>query len=140
MELFGLNTPLFALIGAYLIGMVLIGYPMGKWSLIAWKYPEKHRFISKVLFPVNSASNTVGQVEYDFEGGSSHSVIMHMLDVDSSLHKNDPLPLAQYIVLQMIFWPIRIAFTLVACTVITILSLPTQGAKLLMRCKKCVEI
>lgn len=147
MELFGVNIPVSALIGAYLTGMVLVGYPMGKWSLKAWKYPEKYPLLGKVLFPDNSATNRVGtkHTSEDIDGTFNNlPITMDMFDVHDALRDNTPLPLAKYIVVQMMIWPVRVAFTVIACTLFFFFSqlgmMPTYGAKLLMHCKKCTEI
>jgi hypothetical protein len=125
------------LFGIYVIGMVLIGFPVGKWSLRVWKNPKNYRNMSRVLFPLNSARNMVGKRVVEavmsslgWEEYDNLPMAMGMFNVHDGLHNNDPLPQAQYILLQMMVWPIRITYILVAPIAIKSVSI----------FKKCAEI
>lgn len=144
MEFFGFVVPVWVLALVYVVGMPLIGYPMGKCSLKAWKYPSQYPIIGMIMFPFNSAENIIGKRENDGDGGNNVPLTMDMFNVHYALEQGVRLPIAQYLVMQMICWPLRVVFTLIASTLFFVFrqlgNLPTYGAKLLVRCEKCTKI
>lgn len=140
MEFFGFFVPVWVLFLVYVIGMPLIGLPMGKWSLRSWKSPWLYPAIGGIMFPINRLWDSIGILEYDDEGGSNLPLSMHVLDIDNALHNNEMLTLAVYLVIQMTCWPMRIIYTVIANAFIFVVSTPTYAAKILLRCKRCVEI
>lgn len=131
------------ILALYFIGMPLIGYPVGKLSLKAWKYPEKFPQLRKILFPLNWCGDTVGKYQDNGDDGDNLPMTM-TTKIHGAIGSGDPLPLAKYLVMQMFIWPLRLAYTVVVlCIIITfgaVLNFPAFAAKQLMRCKRCVEI
>lgn len=146
MEFFDVYIPFSVLIWAYLIGAVCIGYPIAKWSLRAWKYPRKYPRIAMVLFPVNSYRDHVGVkirrgTENDSDGPTNNVPIgMFMCDVYDTPVADNAVPIARYIILQMVVWPARLSYTMILGTAITCCHTYTLLVKQLARCKSCIEI
>ncbi len=139
MEIFGLLVPMWALfLSIYVIGMPLIGYPVGKFSLKSWKYPKKYPRLGKILFPLGDGD----EFGYDPRRPlrSEPTPTMAAFGVNNALVYNDPLPLAQYLVIQTFIWPLRLVYTIVMLSIVIAFGFPTFAGKQLMRCKRCVDI
>lgn len=71
---------------------------------------------------------------------SEPSPTMAAFGVNNALVYNDPLPLAQYLIIQTFIWPLRLVYTIVMLSIVIAFGFPTFAGKLLMRCKRCVDI
>ena len=105
------------LLGLYVIGMVAIGFPMGFWSLRAWKDPEHNKQLGYLLFPFTSYLGSFGAKYYQpcaaplmremilNKGG--HTILLNNYGEYPHLR-------ARYIVATMLLWPNRFLSSL--CT------------------------
>ncbi len=156
MEIFGMVIPLWVIITTYLTGMVIIGYPMGHYSLKVWKYPLGYKLTRKVLFPIASQDSKIISIDdaSDFAGA---------FRLNKALRDNDRLTLMRYVFSTMLLWPVRFSylFSVVFCAIVwkmcflclTKIIYPflifvgwvanvvtTLGARGLLVCKKCSQI
>lgn len=114
MELFGTCFYLWqVLLAVYIVGMFAIGYPMGKYSIIVWKRPYKkgarRLLLGIFLFPVNGIRFTVGTIE---KINPYYPLLMKILKMDMGFALGDKNVLAEYRIIQMIVWPIRLTYIL----------------------------
>lgn len=154
MEIFGMFVPLWVIVTTYIVGMFVIGYPMGYYSLKAWKYyPESYSLGRKLLFPIASKNKKITSIDdaSDFTGG---------FRLNKALEHNDKFVLMRYIFTTMLLWPVR--FSYLSCILLWTLTwnilhfcltkivypfllfvgwiantITTLGAKGLLVCKKC---
>ena len=109
---------------------------MGKLMLFSWSLRDDS-LLRRALF----SSYTWMGIHYYAGNGSPNSVptIMSKLGVPKAIAENDPMPQEQYVVAQMLIWPARVSYSLVALFFVllshTIAQLPIIGGKLILSLK-----
>lgn len=148
--------PLWVLVATYIVGMCVIGYPMGYYSLKVWKHPIEYSFARKLLFPISSQDRKITNI-------SKASMLADILNTDRALKNSDRQELMRYVFSSMLLWPMRFSYLvslaslwvtwkLFAFTMMKIVypiltfvcwvigSFTGLGAKGLLACKKCSQI
>lgn len=106
MEIFGMFVPLWAIVTTYIVGMFVIGYPMGYYSLKAWKYyPESYSLGRKLLFPIASKNKKITNID-------EASDFTEAFQLDKALKNNDDFTIMKYVIWTMLLWPIRFLYLL----------------------------
>lgn len=158
MEIFSMFIPLWGIITTYVIGMFVIGYPMGLYSLKVWKHnPHGSSFAEQILFPFIYYNMT------NPKDISKAGLLADMLQTSSALEKDDRTALMQYVFWTMLLWPIRFMYLSVIHTAVVIVRIlyfcgkdilspilsgvglllkifSLGGARVLLACKKCSSI
>lgn len=121
MEIFGFLVPMWALfLLIYLAGMPLIGYPMGKMSLRVWKNPQQYSHWARMcLFTLQEVRGDVGKywkgpTDGNGEYETSLPRLFASLGIHEALQHGDLNQLKKYVGWTMIFWPLRIWYTMIA--------------------------
>lgn len=154
MELFGSFAPTWLIVCVgYLLGMFVVGFPMGYFSLRAWKHPER-KFFSFWFFPSKTLfGKGFGEVGTPLmrEGKHEDRTLMDILEISlADLSDETPAQIkkrATYVAITMFIWPLRILFNLVmmcvAVPLVTILLICNAHKPLvacLLRCKSCLRV
>lgn len=114
MELFGTCFYLWQVFFAvYVVGMFAVGYPMGKYSIMLWKDHYNNDWekvlLKYILFPVNSLKSKVGIEE---RRNPYLPMTMRTRGIGKALIIENKTALAEYQIIQMFVWPIRLAYLL----------------------------
>lgn len=132
----------------YLVGMVVIGYPMGYLSLKVWLEPHR-TFLSYLLFPWKSGVHSVG---YDVDPNATFMSLIHATGVTGNVlycESKDNLEIrAKYVAATMLFWLPRAVVNLVMlATLAAFLAAValSQGfihvlSKFLLSFSKCLDV
>ncbi len=145
MELLGFFVhPLVLIFVGYVLGMFVVGFPMGLWSLRAWKDPSR-KILSFMLFPFATFLGDVGK-EYPtsglpaaiwWYGCTKHSVLAGDSDEDCGKR-------AAYTSATMFFWPLRVCSLVflycIAGPVLSFVLLSSIVKSCLLMCKKCIRV
>lgn len=101
-----------SLLVVYVVGMFFIGLPMGRWSLRAWQDPTNHHIALNHLFPMTTGTKSERELKF-MNVPSSVSFHFDPEDTWESLATDGGRSLVgQYLLLQMVFWPVRLAWVL----------------------------
>lgn len=106
MEVFGLVIPYWMSV-VYIVGLFIIGLPMGIWSLDVWKSPHQSSTLGKMLFPISA---TMGQIGEDGHSLYETPWLIHLLDIHIALIVGNRFIINTYIAIQMIIWPLRLTY------------------------------
>jgi hypothetical protein len=143
----------FTVVVVYVAGMLIIGYPMARHSLKIFKDPERFSFFQRFLFfPVCECELVTENAIKKQKGYIKHSFLLGQ-DVYDSLHSDgDGAPIARYIILTMLCWPLRTSWLLLFQILVVIgLTLTTSMENLsrvlgwvsnllAKKCPKCLQI
>ena len=130
----------------YIIGIPVVGIPLGHFSLVAWKHP--HRKIGFWLFPGACLFGGVGK---DNENASTAPLLRGCGVTSSSFRDDTKANLnirAKYIALTAIYWPFRVLWNILgvlfAGITVAVISffegVAHCGARCMMRCKRCLLV
>lgn len=117
MELFGTCFYMWQVyLAVYVVGMFAVGYPMGKYSIMVWRERffsamSYRRIIRKfLLFPMNTVKGTVGIEE---RRNPYFPMMMRTRGIGNALIIENKAILAEYQIIQMFVWPLRLTYLLV---------------------------
>lgn len=142
------TTPASTMVLCYLVGMILIGYPMGYFSLKVWLEPHR-TFLSFLLFPWKAG---VGSVGYDVDPNATFMSLIHATGVTGSVlycESKDNLEIrAKYVAATMLFWlpraVVNIVMLILLAAFLAAVAL-SQGfihvlSKFLLSFSKCLDV
>ncbi len=96
-------------IATYVIGMVVVGYPLAYISLKIWKGGKSTAF-SFLLFPHLTVASRIGQIEVRAEKQTGLIELMLIGSETLTVHSRENIEKrAKYIWITMLLWPLRIA-------------------------------
>ncbi len=106
MEIFGIFIPLWVILTTYFIGMFIIGYPMGYFSIKVWKYySDGYSLLRNLLFPIASKDKKITNID-------DASDFTEAFQLGKALKNNDDFALMRYVIWTMLLWPIRFLYLL----------------------------
>lgn len=136
----------------YVVGVFVIGIPMGFWSIRLWRKRNGKKNPSfAFLFPLNYYGVGYLALEQGYGTYERGESLLRLMVSESALlnsvyesNTDAQLICARYVFVSALAWPLRCVYLVVAWILATIVNaswrlfgnvLPTLGGKLILRCK-----
>lgn len=132
------------ILAGYVAGMFIVGIPIGRLSLAAWKY--RSRGLGLLCFPLTTLDGRLGddpRGRYD-----DWPVVLRGCDITRECLESDSqeanMTRGKYIFSTGMVWPFRLVgflITWIAIVISGILNLvPKLGGAVVAKCKRCTRI
>ena len=136
------HTHPFWFIGVYLVGMILIGYPLAFWSLRAYRHQMLYPRAANLLFPFSRYMQIHDESYFDGHIHLSSSELGWVRH--EKINEQDRIEYAKYTIITMFFWPLRVIFMTFGLVLVG-LRIATKAAfensaRALASCGKCLRV